>query len=114
MRVTFDGLQPLEQVQRLALGLVGEVLDGGLEAIAEVQKEIGAPGLVDLARRQFEVMGLGAGRREGQDLRPVAAYRPGYFGQREEAGCDRDAVPLPVAIIPTAGARRSARPQSPE
>ena len=81
--------QSLQDVDDAAARLGGGLADGRLEAVAEVQDDVGALDSADRSRRQLEVVRLGAGRREVVDLVTRSADPLGRVRQRIEGGNDR-------------------------
>ena len=74
---------------------VDRVLERGLEPAADVDDELGVANRLDVARRELDVVGLGAGRREVDDLVRAARdllRRPGerIEGRRRTTGGSRD------------------------
>src|SRR5207253_8423711 len=53
-----------EYVDSCAVRLVGGLAHGRLEAVTEVEDDVGALDAADRTRRQFEIVRLGAGRGE--------------------------------------------------
>ena len=84
-----DQRQPVEEVERPAVRAVDGSLERRLEAAAEVEDEVGGADALDVARRELDVVRLGAGRREVRDGHPVAADLLGRVRERIEAGDDR-------------------------
>ena len=65
-----------------------DVLDRGLEVVAHRHDEIGILECVDLPRRELQVVGFGAGRREVGDAHGVAADLSHRFRERVEGRDD--------------------------
>jgi hypothetical protein len=68
--------------------LGGGLLDGRLESFADVEDDVGVDDLLHLARRQLEVVRLGAGRCQVRHLDGRAADILGRERERIEAGND--------------------------
>jgi hypothetical protein len=70
------------------IGVTRRVLDRRLEPVAHHEHDARRRDLVDLLRRHLEVVGLGARRREIDDLDASAADLPGGLRERVERGDD--------------------------
>ena len=69
------GPQPLsrEKIQRGTVAARDRLLDRRLEAMAEVEDEVGVEDIRDVLRRELEVVWLGTGRCEIDDVNVLAA-----------------------------------------
>ena len=81
-------LDPAQQVDRLAVGSLDGVLDGRLEARAEVEDKSGRPHRLDVPDRELDVVRLGAGRGQVRDLRSWRCDLLRRERKRVEAGDD--------------------------
>ena len=88
-----DGGRPGGVHQVLGGARGDRVVDGGLEA-REVDHDIGLADGADLARRELDVVRLGARRGEGRDRDEVAAHVLDDVLQRVERCQHREAVVL--------------------
>jgi hypothetical protein len=87
-------VRPLQRVENGSLGFADRVLDAGLEAAAQIDHEVGRRDRRHLGRRELEVVGLDAGRREVRHQHQIAPHLPGRLGERIEAG---DYLDLPAS-----------------
>jgi hypothetical protein len=74
----------VEHVERATVAPLHGVLEGGLEAAADVDDEVGAPNRLDVARGELHVVRLDARWREVHHLVDQAA--------RDLLGCPRERV----------------------
>ena len=86
--VLLPDLEALQHVDRRAVASARRLLEGGLEPAARVEDEVGRANPLDVARRELDVVGLGAGRCQIHDLDAVASDLLGGEGERVEAGHD--------------------------
>ena len=80
--------QLLEHFDGGAVAAFGGILDRGLEAVAHHDDDAGVEHLVDLFRRELQVVGLGAGRGEVGHGELVTGDPLGRPRQRIEASHD--------------------------
>ncbi len=64
--------EPIEEAHRRAVTPLGGLLDRGLEAVAQVEHDRRVEDLVDLLRRELEIVRFGARRGEVRHRDPVA------------------------------------------
>ena len=92
MRISGDQVQPLEEIELLAVRTVHGSLEAGLEAGAEIEHDVGRADPLHVSRRELDVVRLGAGRGEVPDGDLVAADLLGRVREGIEGRRDRDAV----------------------
>jgi hypothetical protein len=81
--------EPCERVQARPLRFPGRVLHRGLKVMREVEHEVGLLQTAHRARRELDVVRLGAGRRQVLDVHFRAPDRGGGESERIEGGDDR-------------------------
>ena len=102
-------LEALEQVDRRVVAL-GGVFERGLEALAQVEDEVGVADALDVAHRELDIVRLGSRRGEVRDLDAIAADLGGGECQRIEAGDDvRATVGRTRCVAAAAGDERADR-----
>ena len=99
-----------EHPQRRAVPHVGSVLDRGLEAVAQHDREAHVEDGVDVVGVELEVVRLGTGRRQVVHPDVTAADLPGCLGERVEGRGDVEAVAT-CPSGPGAGGRPDAHDQ---
>ena len=90
--------EPVEQLDGSSAGAVHRFLERRLEPLAEIEHHVRGANALHVARRELDVVRLGAGRRQVRHLDARAADPLGREGQRVEARDDA----RPVAVAPLA------------
>ena len=101
--VSGDQVQPLKEIELLAVCAVHSSFEVGLEAGAEIEDYRGRTDPLDVASRELDVVRLGSGWREVPDLDLVAPDLLGRVRKGIERRRDRDAAASRPLIAAASG-----------